>query len=185
MNSMRLIFLATFCALASGATAQDTNYLRTQIGVFENRTGAVIVKGFGQIGTVAAGAADIAVRCKETTDVSIGQKLYGLAIQITGNGFQPERIYVDEDEIDPLLSGINYLLKVSYDVTALPGFEASYTTKAGLQVVANSVRKEGGVRYSLQGNYSPPIPLSSMQMSQLYSLITQARKNLDEVKAGK
>jgi hypothetical protein len=185
MNQLRLIFLTSFCALAAAATAQDTNYLRTQIGVFENRTGVVIVKGFGQIGSVAVGAADISVRCKETTDISIGQKLYGLAVQISGNGFQPERIYVDEDEIDPLLSGLNYLLKVSYDVTALPSFEASYTTKAGLQMVANSVRKDGGVRFSLQGNYSPPIPLSSMQVSQLYTLITEARKNLDTIKAGK
>lgn len=185
MNKLRFIFAATFCALAFTATAQDTNILKTEIGLFENRTGSVIIKGFGQIGSVAAGVADISVRCKETTDVSIGRKVYGLAIEISGNTFPPDRIYVDEDEIDPLLSGINYLVKINYDVTALPGFEASYTTKAGLEVLANSVRKDGGIQYSLAGNYTPRVPLSSIQMTQLYGLIQQARKNLEAVAAGK
>ena len=185
MNKLHVILLSAICSLTWAVTAQDTNILKTEIGLFENRTSVVIVKGFGQIGSVVAEAADISVRCKETADISIGQKAYGLAIQITGNGFQAERIYVDEDEIDALLSGINYLIKINYDVTALPGFEASYTSKGGLQVSANSIRKEGGVRFSLQGNYSPQIPLSSVQMTQLYNLITQARKNLDAGKAGK
>ena len=185
MKNKLILFLAALGSLTFAAAAQDTNYLRTEIGVFENRTGSVIIKGFGQIGSVAAGGADISVRCKETTDLSIGRKLYGLAIQISGNSIPAERLYVDEDEIDALLSGLNYLIKINYEVTALPGFEASYTTKGGLQVMANSVRKEGGIRFSLQGNYSPPIALSSMQMTQLYTLITQARKNLDAIKAGK
>ena len=185
MNKLHVVLLSAIYSLTWTATAQDTNILRTEIGVFENRTGVVIVKGFGQIGSVTAEAAEISVRCKETTDVSIGQKAYGLAIQITGTGFQAERIYVDEDEIDALLSGLSYLIKINYDITALPGFEASYTSKGGLQVSANSIRKEGGVRFSLQGNYSPQIPLSSVQMTQFYNLIVQARKNLEAVKAGK
>ena len=64
-------------------------------------------------------------------------------------------------------------------------YEASYTTKAGLEVLANSVRKDGGIQYSLAGNYTPRIPLSSIQMTQLYGLIQQARKNLEAVEAGK
>ena len=185
MKNLPLILAAAFCALAFAARGQDTNVLKTELGQFENRTGVVIVKGFGLIGSVAAGTADVSVRCKETTDVSIRQKVYGLAIQIDGATFPPDRIYVDEDEIGPLLSGINYLLKISYDATALPSFEASYTTKAGLQVLANSVRRDGGIEFSVQGNYTPRIALTSMQMTQFYSLILQAQKNLETMKAGK
>ena len=185
MKTLRHLCLATFCLLAFAAAAQDTNSLKTSIGQFEARTGVVIIRGFGLVGTIAAGSADISVRLKETTDVSIGRKVYGLAIEINGNAFPPDLIYVDEDEIDPLLSGINYLNKINYDVTALPSFEAAYTTKAGLQVVADSIRKDGGVRYSVQGNYTPRISLTSVQMTQLYNLIEQARKNLDDTKSAK
>ncbi len=185
MKAWRPIFFAAVCWLAATAAAQDTNILRTEIGQFENRTGAVIVKGYSQIGSIEAGGAEISVRCKETTDVGAGRKLYGLAIQINLSGSQPERLYVDEDEIGALLAGVNYLAKISNDATAMQGFEASYTTKSGLQVLAHSIRKEGSVQFALQGNYSPPVPLSPVQMTQLYGLIGQARKNLDAVKGKK
>ena len=185
MNHLRIFFVLAVTSLVSAAAAQDTNYLRTQIGQFETRTGSVIIKGFSAIGSVQANGAEISVRCKETTDVSIGRKIYGLAIDIRGGGFDPERIYVDESEIDALLSGLNYLMKISYDVTALSGFEAAYTTHAGFEVIAHSVRKEGTVDFFAQGNYSPRISLSSVQVSQLYGLIGQARKNLDSIKPAK
>ena len=41
---------------AAAAQAQDTNEPRTELGAFESRTGVVIVKSTGDIGTV--GAAD-------------------------------------------------------------------------------------------------------------------------------
>jgi hypothetical protein len=185
MNKLRILWLAAFCALAFAATAQDTNALKTEIGVFESRTGSVIIKGFGQVGSVAAGAYELSVRVKETTDISIGQKIYGLAIEIDGNPFPHDRILVDDNEIDSLLSGINYLIKIKYDVTTLPAFEASYTTKAGLRVMAHSIRREGAIQHSLQYGDQPRILLTSMQLSQLYSLIEQARKNLDAINAGK
>ena len=185
MNHWRLVFLTTFCALAFAATAQDTNNLKTHIGLFENRTGSVIIKAIGPVGSVLAGPQEIAVRIKETTDVSIGQKIYGLAIEIESGPAFRDRIYVDDDEIDPLLNAINYLLKVKYDVTTLPGFEAGFTTKAGLRVMAHSIRREGALEHSVQYGEEPRILLTSMQMAQLYGLIEQARKNLDALKAGK
>src|SRR5665213_658800 len=185
MNELRAVLLAAFCSLAGAVTAQDTNSLKTDLGIFEARTGVVIVKGFGQIGSITAGTAEISVRCKETADLSVGRKAYGLAIEINGNSFPRERILVDDDEIDALLSGINYLIKINYDVTTLPAFEASYTTKAGLRVTASSVRRDGGIQFSVQSSNTPRISLSSVQMTQLYGLIGQARKNLDDLKAAR
>jgi len=185
MKPWRIILATVVCLLAGAAAAQDTNILRTEIGLFENRVGTVIVKGYGLVGSVEAGTAEISVRSKESTDVNLARKVYGMAVQINISGSPPERIYVDEDEIGALLAGISYLAKISYDVTALQGFEASYTTKGGLQVLAHSIRKEGGIQFALQGNYSPPVPLSSIQMTQLYGLVSEAQKNLDAIKRKK
>ena len=185
MNKRRFILLAAIGSLAYAVAAQDTNFLKTEIGLFESRTGSVIIKGFAPIGSVVAGTDEIMVRIKETTDVSIGQKAYGLAIEIEGSPFPRDRIYIDDDEIDPLLNALNYLIKIKYDVTALPGFEASFTTKAGLRVMANSIRREGAIQHSLQYGERPRILLTSIQVTQLYGLIEQARKNLDAVKVGK
>jgi hypothetical protein len=185
MNKLRIILGATFCSLAWAATAQDTNALKTSIGGFENQTGVVIIKGFGQTGTVVVGADVISVRSKESQDVSTGKKVYGLSIDIAGSGLPRERAYVDYDEIDPLLNGIEYLSKITYDVSPLPGFEASFTTKAGLQVIAHSIRREGTIQTYLQYDDHPRILLTTTQLMQFRGLIQQARENLDSIRTGK
>jgi hypothetical protein len=185
MNKLTMLLAAAISLLAWAATAQDTNLLKTEIGLFENRTGAVIIKAYGVVGSVVAGAQEIEVRVKESTDLSIGQKTYGLAIDIHNGPELRDRIYVDEDEIDALLNAMNYLLKIKYEVTALPSFEAGFTTKCGLRVMAHSIRREGTIQHSVQYADEPRILLDSMQASQLGGLIAQARKNLNTLKTGK
>jgi len=185
MNKSHVILLTIFCSLALASQAQDTNSLNTDIGLLEARTGAVIIKGFGQIGSVAAGTDVISVRSKESTDISTGHRLYGLSIEIEGNPLPRQRIYVDDNEMDSLISAINFLIKIDYDVTSLPGFEASYTTKAGLRVGAHSIRRDGAIQTFLQYGDQPKIMLTSIQMTQLCGLIDQARKNLNALKAAK
>jgi hypothetical protein len=185
MNKLHVVLTAAFCSLALTATAQDTNALKTTIGIFEARTGTVIIKGFGQVGSISVGTDVISVRSRESTDASTGRKAYGLAIEIAGDPLPRERTLVDYDEIDSLLGGINYLGKITYDVTPLPGFEASYTTRAGLRIVAHSDRKQGGIQTFLQYGDHPRISITSDQMSQLYGLIGQARDGLNAIKISK
>jgi len=185
MKSSHLLLVATFCLLAWTTQAQDTNALKTDLGVFETQTGTVLVKGVGQVGEIAVGPDEIAMRCKETTDTSTGSKAYGVAIEIAGEPLPRERILIDDDELDSLLNGINYLVKINNEVTTLPGFEASYTTKAGLRIIADSIRKDGGVQLFLQYDINPRIPMSSLQLTQLGDLIEQARKSIADLKAAK
>ncbi|MEI9864524.1 MAG: hypothetical protein WDN00_08220 [Limisphaerales bacterium] len=97
--------------------------------------------------------------------------------RLTGNQSPRERALIDDDEIDPLLAALDYLIKIKYDVTTLPSFEASFTTKSGMKIAANSC--------SLQYDDHPRIFLSSVQMSQLYAQVDEARKNLATLKAPK
>ena len=92
---------------------------------------------------------------------------------------------MDYDEIDSLLDGINYLNKITYEVTPLPSFEASFTAKSGLRVVAYSARRQGGIQTFLQYGDRPRILLTSDQMTQLHGLIGQAKNMLDSLKAPK
>ena len=80
MRKCCFVLIAAVGSLAFAARAQDTNALKTEIGLFESQTGVVIIKGFGQIGSVATGGAVISVRCKESTSAATGHKDYGIAI---------------------------------------------------------------------------------------------------------
>ena len=101
------------------------------------------------------------------------------------NNQPKDKIIVDYDELDSLLNGIDYLSKISYDVTPLPGFEAVYATKSGLRLVAYSSRRMGGIQTFLQYGDNPRIPLASDQVAQVRDLISQARTALAALMAPK
>jgi hypothetical protein len=184
MRKFCVVLIAAGCWLAFAARAQDTNALKTEIGLFESQTGVVIVKGFGQVGSIATGGAVISVRCKETSSAATGHKDYGMAVVIEANQWR-EFAIVDYDELDGLLNGMDYLGKMTYNVTSLPGFEGTFTTKSGLQLIAHGDKQQGGIRMFLQYNDGPRIPLASDQWTQLAKLIEQAKATLDSLRAPK
>ena len=184
MRKLFVALIAAICSLAFAARAQDTNALKTEIGLFESQTGEVIIKGFGQIGSVATGGAVIYVRCKESASAATGHKDYGIAIEIDANQWRKLAI-VDYDELDALLNGMDYLGKMTYNVTPLPGFEATFTTKSGLEVIAFGDKQQGGIRTYLQYDDGPRIPLASAQWTQLGNLIAQAKTTIESLSASR
>jgi hypothetical protein len=184
MRKFCVVLIAAGCVLAFAAHAQDTNALKTEIGIFESQTGVVIVKGFGPVGSVSTGAAIVSVRCKESSSAATGHKDYGIAVEIEVNQRRGLAI-VDYDELDSLLNGMDFIGKITYGVTALPGFEATFTTKSGLQLIAFGNKQQGGIRTFLQYDDGPRIPLASDQWTQLAKLIEQAKATLDSLRTPK
>ena len=184
MRKFCVVLIAAACSLAFAARAQDTNALKTEIGLFESQTGVVIIKGFGQVGSVATGDAVISVRCKETTSAATDHKDYGIAVVIEANQSR-EHAIVDYDELAPLLNGMDYLGKMTYSATSLPAFEAAFTTKSGLQLIAHGDKQQGGIRMFLQYDDGPRFPLASDQWIQLSNLINQAKITLDSLRTSK
>ena len=184
-----LTSLSASLLLALPAGAQTTNAPATSIENFELQTGTVIVKGFSTVGTVSAGDASVTIRTKKSSDLWHGQKIDGIAIGFTyisvgspGNSTPKHFLVVDYDELDLLVKGIDYIGKITYDATQLAGFEASYTTKSGLHIIAHSERKQGTIQTFIQFGEISRIPLNSDQLTQLRNLITQAKATLDEIK---
>jgi uncharacterized protein YlbG (UPF0298 family) len=173
-----------FGVLALSATAQTTNNLNTALGRFESRLDVLVGQGFGDVGTVAFGQEEVRVRALESRNMATGDKIYGLSVD-WGKNSRYLRLLVDDDELDGLIDSVTRLTAIkSGDVTSLPGFEANFTTKAGLRVTAHSDRREGTVLTYLQFADSPRISMSSIQIQQLGVLLQQGRKTLDALKAG-
>ena len=185
MKTLPLLLVIGFVALTWAAPAQDTNAVKTVLGTFETQTDIVLIKAVGPVGEMTIGDEVISVRCKETTDASTGHKVYGLALEIAESPQARERLLLDADELDALLNGISYLSKVNNSVTALPGFEATFTSKAGLRLIAESIRREGTVLTFLKYGDHPRIPLGSLQLSQFYNLIDQGQKIIISLQTGK
>ena len=187
MRKYCIVLIAVSGWLVGVAKAQMTNVPPTQLEAFEAETGTVIVKGAGQIGSLSVGTVNITVISKESMDVSTGRKEYGMAIEADANNQRVWKKVVDYDEIDPLLGNLNYLAKIDYAVTALPTFVAGYSTKSGFRVGAFTSQRRGAIQFFLQdySTNSGRILITPTQLVQFQSLIEQARKNLDSLRAAK
>jgi hypothetical protein len=137
------------------------------------------------VGSVPLGATQLSVGCKQTKDVSTGQKIHGLIVEIDGNQFGSESALVDDDEVTSLLNAVQYLAKVNSTVTALGGFEARYATRGGLRVIAECLSKDGAVINYVQFEGYPRVTLTPVEMTQFQVLLQQGRKSLDALKSGK
>lgn len=182
MRSIPFILAALCGALTLPAGAQvSTNAPATEIENFELQTDVVMVKGFGNVGSLSTEGGVVSVRDKESNNLASNSKLYGIAVGLDLNqtrGF----LVVDYDEMEALIRGLDFLAKISYDVTPMQGFDASFTTRSGLRVGAHTERRQSGIQYFLQFDDTPKIPLTSDQFTQFLNLINESKTSLDTLR---
>ncbi len=171
--------------LALPSSAQETNPYpvlpATRLEACETNVGAILIKGSTDMGAVSANTGVVLVQAKEFTDTGTGRKDHGIAIDIVRPGQWREVMLIDDDELGSLLTAIDYLSKLDVSVSPLNTFDAAYTTKGGFRIAALGARRTGLVQFGVRNMHasSAPVPLSREEMTQLWSLIDQARKLLD------
>ena len=168
--------------------AQDTNAPRTMLEAFEAQTGAVIIKGAANAGTINSGGAAVSVFSRESRNTGNGQKAYGLAIDLKSNNGAEQTLVVDYDELDSFLSAVTYISRVDFSATSLPTFDAVYTTRSGLQMTAHSSGKQPGSIHAVLRSGSAPlikVPLTPELLAQFQVLLQQAKGTVDSLAGAK
>jgi len=181
-----LTVAGTFLLLSLPLQAQTNIAPPTYLENFEQQTNTILVRGFSLIGSVALGNSSVTIRANEANDMTHSQKAYGIVVEISWTVEAGETarkfLVVDYDELDSLANAIDYVSKVTWGVTPLNGFEASYKTKSGLRFIAHSDRRQDSVNIFIQSGDGPRIPATSDQVLQIRSLIAQAKTTLDSLK---
>lgn len=191
MDKRMVGFLVIFAlsALSSPvATAQQSEEAarvpKTKLEEFQAQTGTVVIKGYSEIGRVSA-IGSVEVSAMEFTDATSGRKQSGVLIEIKESGRLPNtgRSFIDIDEVDALLKGLDYISKATSDVTKLGMFEATYKTKGYFNATTFS-SSSGKIDAALKSGSVRPANafLSLQQLSELRSLIVKAQQKLDSVK---
>lgn len=111
---------------------------KTKFEPLQARSGSVIVMGFESAAEVkcAITAGTLNVESRELLDAGSGRKEYGIAVEVEKYGQRTTRSYVDADEIESLLKGLDYVAKADKSVTALANFQADYRTRGSLRISA-------------------------------------------------
>lgn len=177
------------CLVCMSAYAQQASKSpqepKTKLEGFERQTGKVVIKGYSRIGTVSA-LGSVSVICMEFTEASSGDKQGGIVIEVTESGRleRSGRSFIDYDEIDPLLKGIDYISKIKSDVTQLGSFEAMYKTKGDISITTFNNSRTGTVEAAISSGYigATSAYLSMQQLQELRSLILKAKSTLDSIK---
>ncbi|HTR40107.1 MAG TPA: hypothetical protein VMH87_00635 [Pseudomonadales bacterium] len=182
MRPSLFILIALCAALPLVSNAQYvTNIPPTQIENFEQQPDSIMVKGFGETGSISAEGGTISVRCKESNNVTINQKMYGISVALSA-GQAHGSLVVDYEELDGMIRALDFLSKISYQVTPMPGFDASFTTRSGVRVGAHVDRRQSAIQLYVQFDDTEKIPLSADQFTQFENLITSAKTSLDEMR---
>ena len=179
-------FILTVCCvvlpLVAGAQVFSTNLPATEIENFELQTGAVIVKGFSDVGSVTTEGGVVSVRSKESNNVWLGRKMYGISVALDANQIHGYLV-VDYDELDSMIRALDYFGKISYDVSPMQGFDATFTTRSGLRIGAHTERRQTGIELFLQFSDAVRVPLTAAQFTQFQNLIGQAKSSIDLMKS--
>ena len=186
---MILTAMIAWLILTIHAPAQNTNLCpavpATILEALESSTGKVIIRATAPMGSVAASATEVSVVCKEDTVVSTSRKEYGIMAGIKMGGQPEDRTVIDYDELDSLLSSLDYLSKIERSVTSLPSFDAGYTTKAGLRLAAFTSQRLGRIEFAVRSSrMAKGILLTPDQFGRLRLLVDQAKNKLDAIRGG-
>jgi hypothetical protein len=106
-----------------------------------------------------------------------------IEVKESGRLENSNRSFIDYDEVDALLTGLNYISQVTPSVTKLGMFEAMYKTKGYFSATAYS-SKSGKIEAAVSSGYirASSVFLSLQQLGELRTLIAQAKQKLDAVK---
>ena len=138
-----LYFLAAISISAYGQDVsgaeqnlQERNQ-KSKLEQFKAETGVVIIMGSSAVGSIKPqlGNDVVSVETREFINAATGSKEYGVFIQF--NDYDNRSIgssYIDFDEIESLIKGIEYITNVKEDVTKLKKFQAEYKTQSGFKV---------------------------------------------------
>jgi hypothetical protein len=158
---------------------------RTKLEAIEWRYERVLVKGFSQIATINAHGADVRIDAIELKDIDATTRALGLVIVLkeTGDNPRENRSFVDYDEIDRLLKGLDGVARVNESITKLAGFEARYRTLGDLEIIVFRQSRTGTAASVTSGICDRvTASLTLDELDRLRAHIVEATTRLDEIK---
>jgi hypothetical protein len=143
---MKLFTLASLLLIGMSAPAHSQNPAgrsllepTTKLERFENTPGTVIVKSRLVQGSVQGlHGAQVRIEATVLRDATSGAKMYGIAVYVQNPADTQHpnaRSYVDYDEIDSLIRGVDYIAKANPS-SELSNFEAAYHSRGNLEIKA-------------------------------------------------
>ena len=183
---MCTMIITTLSSAILAQDSQETVTAKTKLEQFSAKTGVVVVHGFQEIGTVKGRySTSVKVQVEEFANLNDGSKQYGVTVETLQESTQyPKKhtSYIDYDEIESLIKGIQYIEKVDSTASQLKNFQADYATRGNLKVTTFS--SDGKVKAAVTSGSITGVQafLNIEDLEKLKALIEQAKSTIDQIR---
>lgn len=178
-----LLMTAVACAAQEAQPSPTPEEFQTKLESLMSETGAVIVKGYTRVGSMNGSRGSAHFTAWEVINARTGRREQGVTVDIgEGAGTRPdpeERAYIDYDELDPLLKGIDYIMRLDDKATKLSRYEAQYQTRGGLVLVTFNTPNGYLSAISTWGGRRPRFVLRQPGLAEFKNLLESAKDVLD------
>ena len=156
----------------------------TKMELLLEKTGTVVVKGSTTVGTINGLRGTATFTSWEMIDSQAGRALYGISIVISdpNRPDSAEVAYVDYDELDALIKGVDSLIKLDNSATKLQRFEAQYKTEGGLAIFRFNTPGGYGTAVSAEGVRGPRLVLRPTGLVEFRDMVESAKTIIDEAR---
>jgi hypothetical protein len=178
-------FLALILAAASVANAQTTNTPRTNFEICATVADAPLLKAMSVIGTLNNQINyPVEIRVEVLTNLVSSNVIYGVSLRTRVQPKQTEVDYIDYDELDGFIRGIQFISQSDHNVTTFDNFEAAYQTRCGLSIVKVSNGTKLTIVMKSGGSLATHNQMASFVLDDLGRYLTAAKAKLDSLGGG-
>jgi hypothetical protein len=159
---------------------------RTRLEEFEAKAQTVVIKGSTRVAILNTSSGSARVEALELRDTGDSTRASGVAITLKDSTRQSNaesRSYIDYEEIDPLIKGLDSVARSDETITKLTSFEARYRTRGDFEITVFRQTSGGTAATLSSGAFDRvAISLSLDELGKLRWMILQAKVRLDETK---
>jgi hypothetical protein len=156
---------------------------RTKLEAFEERYGTVLMKGFTQV--TAIEVRGVRVDAVELREIPRATRAMGIVVVLGSGSEKPQenRAFIDYEEIDALLSGIDTVSRVNETMTKLVGFEGKYRTLGDFEInVFRQTRSGTAVSLTTGVCNQARVTMSLDDLVRVRAMLVDAKTKLDEAR---
>ena len=157
---------------------------RTKLEAFEEKYATVLIRGFTRITTVELRG--IRIDDLELRDPRNSTRARGIVIALReaeAAGERPgdNRAYIDYEEIDSVISGLDAVAGVNETMTKLAGFEARYRTLGDLEIAVFRQTRSGNAASLSTGICNRTVTYLTLdELAKVRAMIVEAKEKLEQ-----
>ena len=182
---MKKIILLLALVAAWTVNAQTTNAPRTYFEAYNAVADAPLLKGMSVVGTLNNQINyPVEIRAERLINLQNSNTVYAVSLHTHLSSKQFEVDYIDYDELDGLIRGIQLVSQTDHSQVPMDNFEAAYRTRSGLSVLKVSNGTKLTILMKSGDSIGARNQMASFVLDDLGRYLTAAKAKLDALAFG-